>query len=121
MFLIYLSLFIVAIFVSIVNIYFAKMDNPTLTTLIKASLYMLPFQYIISLGYAYYYSEGIKNLSYLSLNISAYPVLLMFGIISHFVFFKNHTFTTMEILGTIFTIIGLSFFIINKIQLNGAS
>lgn len=119
MFMLYFSLFIVAIFITIVNIYFAKMDNPTVMTLIKGSLYMLPFQWIISLGYAYYYSEGIKTLSYLALNISAFPILLMFGISAHYIFFKNHCFTTMEILGIIFTFIGMMFFIFNKVQIGG--
>jgi hypothetical protein len=110
MFMLYLSLFVVALFVSIVNIYFAKIDNPTIITLIKGSLYMLPFQYIVSLGYAYYYSEGIKTLSYLALNISAFPILLVFGISSHYIFFKSHTFTVMELLGIIFTLMGMIFF-----------
>jgi len=116
MYFLYIVLFIIAIVVSFVNIYFAKIDNPTILDLAKASLYMLPFQYIIAFGYAYYYSEGIKSLSYLALNLSAYPILLVFGILSHFLFFRNHNFSLYEVVGIIFTLTGMFFLILSKTQ-----
>lgn len=116
MILLYINLFVVAIVLSYVNVYFAKLADPTIMDIVKSAVYMLPFQFLVGLGYAIYYSQGIKHLSYLSLNLSAYPILLGSGIVVHFLFFKDHTFSTLEILGIIFTAIGMIFFTLSKIQ-----
>jgi len=114
----YINLFLTAIIVTYINIYFAKIDSSSTINILKASLYMLPLQGIVGLGYAYYYSKGMETLSYATLNLSVYPLMISLGLISHFIFFKSHTFTNYEIMGIIFTGIGMLFFILNQLTLN---
>jgi hypothetical protein len=95
------------------------MISPTTIDLIKMSLYLLPLQYLIGLSYAFYYSKGINYLSYATLTVAAYPITISLGIVAGHFLFKSQTITNYEILGIIFTGIGLFFFSINKFQ--GAS
>ena len=121
MILIYLNLFVTAIIVTYINIYFAKVDSSSTENILKAALYMAPLQALVGLGYAYYYSKGIEVLSYATLNLSAYPLMIAMGLIAHFIFFKDHTFTTYEILGIVFTTTGMIFFIINTMTKGGSA
>ena len=114
----YINLFLTASIVTYINIYFAKVDSSETLNIFKAAIYMLPLQGLVGLGYAYYYSKGIELLSYATLNLSAYPLMIAMGLISHFLFFKSHSFTTYEILGIIFTGIGMFFFILSKFSGN---
>lgn len=108
-------LFLTSLVVSFVNVNFAKIDSYSLSQIFKTALIMLPFQFLISVGFAYYYSKGIVSFSYATLNISSYAMLISFGLLSQFIFFKTHTFTLYEIIGLVFTSIGLFFFMLNKI------
>lgn len=110
------SVIILSFLVTFINASYAKMADNSTYDIFKMSLYLLPLQYLVSIGYAYYYSRGIQYLSYGTLTVSAYPITIGMGIIVGHFFFKNHSFTTYEILGTVFMIIGLCFFSLNKIQ-----
>jgi len=121
MILIYLNLFLTAIIVTYINIYFAKIDTSSTINIFKAAMYMAPLQILVGLGYSFYYSKGIETLSYATLNLSAYPLMISMGLISHILFFKGHSFSMYEIIGIILTGLGMIFFILNTITKGGAS
>lgn len=117
MYKIYVVLLMVAMLVTTVNLIFAKTADPSVSDLMKLAVYTLPIQYLIGLGYAYYYSKGIETFSYATLSISAYPVLIAISVLAHVLFFKQHTFTTNEALGIMFTGMGIMFFMMDKVKI----
>jgi len=117
MYKIYIVLVIVGLLVVSVNSFFAKTINPTTLDLVKLAIYTIPIQYLIGLGYAYYYSKGIEHYSYATLSVSAYPILIAISIIAHMLFFRGHIFSLNEILGLFFTGIGMFFFMMDKIKI----
>jgi len=118
---IFLSLIIVNICVVIINSSFARLEDPNIYNILKISLYMLPLQFLVSIGYAYYYSNGISFLSYTTLTIMVYPISISLTLLVNFLFFKNHSFDLFEIIGIIFTLIGFAFFAFSKYQITGVN
>jgi len=119
MIMVYLNLIFVAVIVNLINIYFARHAGSDLAGIVRAGIAMIPMQALVSVGYAYYYAKGSQNLSYLALNLSAYPVMIGMGIAAHFIFFREHQFTWMEIAGICFTVVGLGFFVANNVVKGG--
>lgn len=116
MFYMLLALLCLSIVVTFINSSYARMHNSSELELIKMSFYLLPLQYLVGLGYAFYYSKGINYLSYATLTVMAYPITIGMGILVGHFLFKHHSFTIFEILGLIFTGLGLLFFSLNKFQ-----
>lgn len=109
----YITLFLTALGVHYINVTFAKLTDPTMVDILKLSLYLLPVQFLVGVGYALYYSKGITVLSYTTLIFSAFPIMLAMGALAHWLFFRDHAFTTYEVLGIIFTAVGMVFFVLS--------
>jgi len=114
----YIGIFGISLIVNFINYYFAKMVNPTFFDLFKGALYMLPLQFIIGLSFAYYYSKGIEYLSFGVLSTIYYPITIGISIIISMFLFKNHSLSLYDILGIVFTLIGMTFFMLSKTQGN---
>lgn len=104
----------ISISVVFINFLFAKIGTVSLTEIIKWSIIVLPVQLVIGIGFAIYYAYGIKYYSYATLSIAAIPTTIIFSILISIFFFKNHNFNSYEIIGVIFTFIGLLFLVIGK-------
>jgi len=112
----YAGLFVMSLIVTFINMYFARLTDPTSLDLIKGAVYMLPLQFIVGLGFAFYYSKGIEYMSYGVLTAIYYPITISMGIFVSVVFFKNSSLTGLEIAGLGFTLIGMGFFLLSKSQ-----
>lgn len=112
----YFGLFAISSLVNLVNFYFAKLENPSYMDLFKGALYMLPFQFLIGLGFAFYYSKGIKMLPFGLLTTIYYPITIGMSIIISLLFFKDNTISSYQAFGLVFTMIGMIFFILGKVK-----
>jgi len=113
---IYLGLFGISVLVNFINYFFAKMESPTYIELFKMALYMLPLQFLVGLGFAFYYSKGIQFMPFALLSTIYYPVTIAVSVVVGMFFFKEQTLSTYDMLGIVFTVLGLSFFMLSKVQ-----
>lgn len=115
---IFLLLIPISIAVVFINFVFSRMNCSSVNDILKLSLMLLPVQFLVGVGYAFYYANGIKYYSYATLAIAATPTTIILSLIISSFLFKNHNFNTYELIGTILTFIGLLLLIIGK-TING--
>lgn len=97
-----------------INFVFAKMNDSSIIDIIKVSIFLLPIQFLVGIGYAFYYANGIKYYSYATLAIASTPTTIALSLIISSFIMKNHIFNNYEIIGSILTFFGLILLIIGK-------
>lgn len=80
-FLLFLSILFVSILLNISNIIVIKSSPNTIFDIIKIAFFILPIQFLVSIGFTYFYSSGSSlNISYSNLILINYG----FGLFSAF-------------------------------------
>ncbi len=80
----------------------------------KVAFMCLPISMVVSAGFAYYYTNGVKAFPYLLLSLVALSSSIVFSFVINQFVLQQRTFNQTEFLGVIFIILGVGLTIYSK-------
>lgn len=106
---IWLSIILATLFSQIPNIWAIKLfnENPTFKQALYVSLLCLPFSFIATACFSYYYGTAFKTISYPVIAITAYGVSLISSILIQQIILKNKEIIVIDYIGILLVISGL--------------
>lgn len=80
----------------------------------KVALMCLPISVVVSVGFAYYYTNGVKAFPYLLLSLVALGSSIIFSFIINQFILHQRSFNQLEFIGVIFIIFGVGLTLYSK-------
>ncbi|MFS1427130.1 hypothetical protein LMH73_008210 [Vibrio splendidus] len=84
-------------------------------TYMKTCLIVLPISMIVSMGFAYYYANGVKSYPYFVLSIMALGASIVFSFSINQLILNQRNFNAPELIGVALILIGVGFVTYSKV------
>lgn len=107
-----------SIMIQLMNYLFVKFGSDgSIYTHIKIVLLTLPLQLIASLGFIYYYSQGVKaDIAYVSLSVYGTAFSIGLASIIQLLLFNHKTLSGIELLSLAFAFLSIALIIYEKLK-----